>query len=155
MAANNNLVSRLNEFCQKNKLTLSFEKTEDDQMCLTICRQGHREYIQFFGKGRSLRQARCEAAKKAFEAGIIIELKKAAMAVASAAEASGSQMSDLVARVGRLAMGDGPDPVYHAYRMARDCKLRFFIDFGYIKRDTSPITLTVKIQLGEKKFKGG
>ena len=154
MAANNNPVSRLNEFCQKNKLTLSFEKTEEGQMCLTINRQGFREYIQFFGQGRSLKDAKCDAAKRAFEAGIIHELKKAALAVASASEASGSQMNDLVARVGSFTMGDGPDPIYQAYTTARDNNLRFFIDFGNIKRGISQIKLTVKMHLGAKQFTG-
>ena len=154
--ANNNPISRLNEFCQKNKLHLSFEKIDDSHMCLTIARQGFKEYIQFIGEGRTQKIAKCDAAEKAFEAGIIIQLKKAASdSNQSAGNSSASQANDLVARVGRFSIKDeGPDPIYQAYDIGRTCNIRFFIEFRSIRKGISQTKVSVRIVLGDETIEG-
>ena len=150
MASNDNPVSRLNEFCQRNKLTLSFEKINDNQLCLTIGRQGFQEYIQFTGEGRTLKLAKCDAAERAFKAGIINELKKVA-----AGESAASRSGDLVARFGRFTLKDGgQDPIYEAYLVARAHNLPFFIEFRNVRRGVSQTKLSVIVRLGNTKTEG-
>lgn len=153
--ANNNPISLLNEFCQKNKLSLSFEKIDETRLCLTISRMGYKEYIQFIGEGRTQKLAKCDAAQRAFKAGIINELKKAAAANASNQTASkNGQLNDLVSRVGQFSMNDGPDPLYEANIIAQTCHIRFFIELRSIRKGISQTKVSVRIHLGNETFDG-
>lgn len=177
MACNDNPVAHLNEFCQKNKLTYSFEKTGDSgmshnkvfQMRLTIARQGCKEYIQFYGEGNSLKTAKNDTAEKAFKAGIIHELKKVANSMDTSAAvgssqapqaasrntiSSSSQLSDLVAQAGRFTLNDGPDPIYEAYSLSKTYNLPFYLEYVNIRRGITHSKLSVKLFLGIRHYTG-
>ena len=176
MTCNDNPVARLNEFCQKNKLTYSFEKTSESglshsrlfRMCLTIARQGCKEYIQFAGEGNSLKTAKNDAADKAFKAGIIVELKKVASnmddtpTVASMqAQQAGksnismaSQLNNLVTQAGRFTISDGPDPIYEAYSLSKTYNIRFYLEYVNIRKGITHSKLSVRLFLGNRQFTG-
>lgn len=183
MACNDNPTARLNEFCQKNKLTYSFEKTGESAMShnklftmrLTIARHGCKEYIQFCGEGNSLKAAKNDAAEKAFKAGIIHELKKVASSIdgvgsqaPSVASMRGScmsinstsQFSELVEEVGRFTMNDGPiyeantDPIYEAYTLSKTYNMHFYVEFRRINKGIKHRELLVRLYLGNRYYSG-
>lgn len=174
MACNDNPVAKLNEFCQKNKLTYSFEKTGESgmshnklfRMCLTIARMGCKEYIQFSGEGNSLKTAKNDAAQNAFKAGIIIELKKVAISMDAVPTsnvqaidgksnvAQASQLNDLVMQAGRFTINDGPDPIYEVYCLSRTYHLPFNFEYVNIRKGFTHSKLSVKLVLGKRHFSG-
>ena len=178
MACNDNPTARLNEFCQKNKLTYSFEKTGETGMShnkhfvmrLTIARQGCKEFIQFYGEGNSLKTAKNDASEKAFKAGVISELKKVAQSIDGAVGSSeapsvagrgttvsvnsASGLSDLVVQAGRFTLNDGPDPIYEAYSLSKIYNLPFHIEYGNIRKGITHTQLSVKLYLGARCYPG-
>lgn len=129
-------VSRLNETCRNNNLSLTFSKFnhDDGKVSLTIANPKTNRFIRLVGQGNSAKDARLDATQIAFQTSALQELMGA----------------DEVASAGNPTIDDS-DSITRIYSFALNHGLPFSVEF--IKRTASQ-ELVVKIHIGAKQLIG-
>lgn len=167
--AQENPVAILNEFCQKNKLIYTFEKYDEKGMShckqftmrLNMGKQGYNQFLEFFGTGNSLKQAKNDAAMKALSQKDLIDQIREV--VTSKSKSVGykpntntdSRVDDLATQISKIEFNqDKRDAIYESWLKAKKLNIRFQIDFIQARKGHSNTNIKVKITMGNQQFNG-
>lgn len=163
--ATGNYVSFVNELCQKKKLGCVFEKQSDVglphcrnfTMRLKIHGTDPKIYLEYFGEGKSIKEAKNEAAKKLVDVDVESELKKKVLesnsnfTSSSNSVAGINQMNELTKELDYMTLTyDHKDKILEAWRFAKENRLSMRFDFQRAKRGKTE----VKFKLGNIFTKG-